>query len=115
LTTKGLSAEQVQTINYRSSSAFALLWNMAKNRVPDEVIDDITDFCDRTGIYRMDANMRLPSAEGVYGVDIGDHAIQFHGVELAPPTGVMATNYARCVEFKFVCTIHLTFFQEYSL
>ncbi len=33
--------------------------------------------------------------KGTYGIKVGAEEIEFHNAELAPPTGVMAQNYAR--------------------
>lgn len=43
----------------------------------------------------MDASRQLDSSEGSYEVILNGIPFQFTNVRLAPPTGVMARNYAR--------------------
>ena len=48
-----LDAETVASLNYQAGSAFSLLWNMAKNQLPDEVIDDFTQFLNKNNFPQM--------------------------------------------------------------
>jgi hypothetical protein len=95
-----MTAAEMDELNYKTSSAFAVFWNMLKTHMPKDIIDDITDFCDVIGIYRMDANRGLPSSTGTYTMELEGLPIQFNDVELAPPCGVMAANYARAIHFE---------------
>jgi hypothetical protein len=95
-----MPANEVDQLKYKSSSAFALFWNMLKSHLPEVIISDITDFCDSIGIYRMDADARLPGSKGIYTVDIEGLPVEFHDVDLAPPCGVMAANYARAIHME---------------
>jgi hypothetical protein len=70
---------------------------MAKARVPDIVINDLVTFLDDLGINRMDTNERLCGKDGVYGLEVDGYLMEFHGVELAPPQGMLGLNYARYV------------------
>jgi hypothetical protein len=70
---------------------------MVKTRLPQVVIGDLTTYFDQIGIYRMDANKRLPTSKGKYMVEVEGIPIEFHNVELAPPSGVVAANYSRFV------------------
>lgn len=96
-----------------SSCAFALLWNLARNKVPAEVIADLEQFAEDLKIGRMDDHGTMAGdgggaagmagtiagaagSTGTYSLQSGENIFTFHGVELAPPTGVMAANYARC-------------------
>jgi len=95
LLSHNLTEEYKTRLDYESSSVFAVFWNMLRNRVPSAIIDDTTNFFNSIGIYRMDAGKRLPSTKGTYMLEIDDTPIEFHGVELAPPTGVFGVNYSR--------------------
>jgi hypothetical protein len=90
-------------LNYRISCAFALFWNMAKTHLPPEIIHDITGFLERTSIFRMDADQQSPTPEGkgTYTVDVGGIPVDFNGVELAPPMGMMSTNYCRAIHSEY--------------
>ncbi|EMD30923.1 hypothetical protein CERSUDRAFT_35051, partial [Gelatoporia subvermispora B] len=92
---KALSAEQVASSNFQASSAFALFWNMARNRLPAEVLADFNNWLS-TGIYRM--NSAQPHSErGDYGILEGPSQVFIHDAEMAPPGGVFARNYSRPV------------------
>jgi hypothetical protein len=95
LLSRKLTEDYKTRLDYESSSAFAVFWNMLRNRVPEEIIKDTTEFCNSIGIYRMDAGKRLSSSEGTYMLEVDGVPIEFHGVELAPPTGVFGVNYSR--------------------
>ncbi|KAF8056073.1 hypothetical protein FPV67DRAFT_1678612 [Lyophyllum atratum] len=82
----------------RSSSLFALTWQLMRGRLPPEVIDDFDKFLETTKLKRMDANGRLAEGSGstgTYTVNIGADQFDFHHVELAPPGGVMGVRYSR--------------------
>ncbi|KIL56127.1 hypothetical protein M378DRAFT_17358 [Amanita muscaria Koide BX008] len=51
----------------------------------------------KTGILAMDGNRRLPSIDGDYEATIGGLTYKFNNVQLAPPQGAMAVNYARAI------------------
>ena len=68
---------------------------MAKAHINDDIIADFTIFFDGIGIFRMDANTQLPPGAGAYTVEVKGIPIKFHNVELAPPQGMLAVNYAR--------------------
>lgn len=95
LLSRNLTEEYKTRIDYEASSAFAVFWNMLRNRVPGSIIKDTTDFCNSIGIYRMDGGKRLSSSEGTYMLEVDGIPIEFHNVELAPPTGVFGVNYSR--------------------
>ncbi|KAH9943786.1 hypothetical protein B0H21DRAFT_865180 [Amylocystis lapponica] len=95
LKSKKHSPEFICSLDYKCSSVFALFWNMLLGCLPDQIIDDLTNYLDATGICRMDASGSRTSSHGEYTVKKGDDAVVFRDVELAPPTGVFAVNYAR--------------------
>jgi len=92
---KKVHPDSIKDLDYKTSSAFALFWNMAKAHIDDDIIADFTKIFDEIGIFRMDANTRLPPGTGVYTVEVEGIPIEFHNVELAPPQGMLAINYAR--------------------
>jgi hypothetical protein len=97
LLSRKLTEEYKIRLDYEASSAFAVFWNMLRNRVPRSIIKNTTDFFDEIGIYRMDGGKRLSSSKGTYMLQVDEIPIEFHGVELAPPSGVFGVNYARYV------------------
>jgi hypothetical protein len=93
--TRKISQEDRQKLDYQTSAAFALFWNMCRNWLPDCVISDIDQFVETTGLYSMDSNQRLGGRNGEYTIPIHNTSFTFSNAQLAPPTGVMAQNYAR--------------------
>ena len=92
------------------SSAFALVWNMIRSRLPDEILDDFDEFSARTNIKRMDADglMVDPAGGTFYSIVAGDDTFVFHGAELAPPAGVFGKNYSRlAVSLLLFCLTYL--------
>ena len=83
------------------SSGFALVWNMIRSRLPDEILDDFDEFSARTNIKRMDADglMVDPAGGTFYSIAAGDDTFVFHDAELAPPAGVFGKNYSRLAVF----------------
>jgi hypothetical protein len=87
-------------VTYRSSSAFALVWNALKMQLPNEIIADFDNYLTTSGIYRMDplGKKKKGKVKGAYTIlDDGENPIVFHDVELAPPSGFFGTNYTRYV------------------
>lgn len=91
-------------MNYRASSAFALLWNLCLDILPDEVLGYFEDFFEELNIARMSASegaakefagSEEASTSGVYTIRIGDFEFTFQDAELAPPSGVVGQNYAK--------------------
>jgi hypothetical protein len=85
--------------NIEASSVCALVWNMIRSRLPDEVVEDFDKFVSGEGLMRMDAKSAMAGegSKGNYTVQIGETQFNFCGAELAPPTGVFAENYSRSV------------------
>lgn len=78
-----------------TAAAFAVFWNLCRSWLPDEIICDIDKFVAAHGPPSMDPTATAPAQDGAYTITIGDAAFDFHDVRLAPPMGVMASNYAR--------------------
>jgi hypothetical protein len=89
--------EAMQAKNVKSSSVCALVWNMMRSRLPDEVLEDFDRFLLEEGLMRMDAKsaMAREGSRGVYTIQIGETQFDFGRAELAPATGVFAENYSR--------------------
>lgn len=92
-----ISQEDLSDLNYRSSSTFALFWNMIHSRLPDQVLHSFNSFLEDTGIHRMDPYCEVGNSEGSYMVSDMDQTYIFHDVPLPPPSGIFVQNYARCV------------------
>jgi hypothetical protein len=100
LLSKRHSAEAIEDMNIKTSSACAFMWNLVRSRLPAEVVDDFANFITDAELVRMDANSVMMEADGkgVYTVNIGEDQFDFHKAELAPLTAVFAENYSRCTE-----------------
>ena len=87
----------------RSSSVFALAWNMFRNQLPEEIISEFDTFLKKSNIHRMNpSGGRGKKERGSYTICDGDYPVKFCNVELAPPAGFFASNYARCVVSSYV-------------
>lgn len=104
ITCRNLSPSAVHDMNYRASSAFALLWNLCLDALPGEVLADFDEFFEKLNIARMNASegaakdfagSEAPAASGAYSIQIGDFEFTFKDVEMAPPSGVVGQNYSR--------------------
>ncbi|THU96490.1 hypothetical protein K435DRAFT_664447, partial [Dendrothele bispora CBS 962.96] len=106
-TKPGLTDDDIASLRYQQASAFALLWNLACNIFPDEVIDTLNsrylDF-DKEEVWgkrgSIQVDFEVEVAGGQYSVFCEDEEIVFRSAEMAPPSGVCARNYARYVHFE---------------
>ncbi|GLB43871.1 hypothetical protein LshimejAT787_1500550 [Lyophyllum shimeji] len=66
-------ATAVAQMDVKSSSVFALLWQMVRSRLPEEVINDFDTFLTQLGIRRMDGSGQMASkgSSGTYSVVLG--------------------------------------------
>jgi hypothetical protein len=104
ITNRKLPGNIVGDMDHRSSSAFALFWNLCRNCLPDEVMDDFDNFFEDCCMPRMDpckgaaedsAGNGDQHAFGDYSIQIGDDKFVFRNAERAPPAGVCGQNYSR--------------------
>ncbi|KAG2091220.1 uncharacterized protein F5147DRAFT_823307, partial [Suillus discolor] len=100
LRTTRLSSDEVDALDFSSSSVFALFWNMCKASLPQDIIGDFYKFLETNNICRMDKvgnSTNNLDPLGRYVVGIGEKGVyyEFNGVEMAPPAGVFALNYSR--------------------
>ncbi|KAF8347507.1 hypothetical protein F5887DRAFT_881786, partial [Amanita rubescens] len=89
--------EMVDNLAQQTSAVFALFWNLCRAWLPDEIISDFEDFIHKNGLPAMNRDWKTTTREGSYEVVIGETSFNFHDVELAPPMGLMASNYSRAV------------------
>ena len=115
ITRKDLPKEVITDFNYRSSSAFALFWNLCKDALPREIIGSFHTFFEENDMLHMNpadgaakdfANGENHLVTGDYTIQIGDEKFVFKNVELAPPSGVFGRNYAR-LAFTFLAYISI--------
>lgn len=85
----------VDTLAHQTSAVFALFWNLCRSWLPGGIIGDFDDFIRKNGFPAMNRDWKTTSREGSYEVVIGETSFNFHDVELAPPMGLMASNYSR--------------------
>ena len=72
-----------------------MFWNLCQAWLPSFIIQDIANFTSPNQIALMDGHHQKNTTYGTYTVNINDIEIEFHDVLLAPPAGVMSTNYSR--------------------
>lgn len=92
LRSKNVQQDAIVAMNYRISSAFAIFWNLCRSWLPEQIIKDFDDFMVKSGILAMGS---VNGTNGDYTAQVGDGTHIFNDVQLAPPQGVMAVNYAR--------------------
>jgi hypothetical protein len=86
---------------YESSSAFALFWNMLRNQLPDEILDDFDAWLKEYDMVRMDTKGSQDLKKGMYTVKCGEDSFEFHCADMPPPSGVFATNHTRFVKDRW--------------
>ena len=89
----------VTRLMYESSSVFALFWNLIRNQLPEEVNSDFEGWLHNNQMLRMDTKGAQDTAQGEYTVEYGTDKFTFHGFDMPPPSGLIATNYSRCVHY----------------
>lgn len=95
LQSQNLPNDVIKQMNYKTSSAFAFFWNLCWAWLPGVIIADFNNFMAKTGILTMDGNHHLNTIDGDYEATIGGLTYKFNNVQLAPPQGAMAVNYAQ--------------------
>ncbi|KAI9884556.1 MAG: hypothetical protein M1823_003651 [Watsoniomyces obsoletus] len=89
---------ELRHAQYRSSSLFALFWNCLLGNLPSEVTGDFVAFLEQhsAALPGMDSsNLGLGLAIPRYTVQIDGLELEFHGGQLAPPSGAFVENYSR--------------------
>ncbi|KAI0692432.1 hypothetical protein C8T65DRAFT_586636 [Cerioporus squamosus] len=99
------SPEFIQNLRFRESSICAFFWNMAKSKLPSEVLGAYEDYLHKNFMPRMggDAGSYMKSGNyHLHDCDVGGAeypgVFEFKAAELAPPSAMFSVNYARCVQ-----------------
>jgi hypothetical protein len=96
--------EKVHEYDFDCSSAYALLWNMIRKRLPEEILVDLKTFVEKSGdVAKFTMNARGSSVHWGMTLPTGSNDanrhdtayFQFSETELPPPQGIMASNYCR--------------------
>lgn len=104
ITRRNLPGHAVDAMEYRSSSAFALMWNLCKDMLPEEIMGDFDAFFKTLKMLRMNSAKGVAkefiaseglATKGDYAITVGDTEFLFKNAELAPPSGVVGQNYSR--------------------
>ncbi|TFY50971.1 hypothetical protein EVJ58_g10807, partial [Rhodofomes roseus] len=85
------------------SSSFTLFYNKMRAVLPAELLADYEQYLETNGFPRMDANGMMGAGadgRGEYYVQKGSDTIVFRHEKLAPPAGVMGTNYTRSIHWE---------------
>jgi hypothetical protein len=95
----------VEDLDQRTAAAFALFWNLSRSWLPEPIIRDFDDFIKKNGVPPMNRQWTTPTQEGSYKVTIEGVTFDFDDAHLAPPMGLVASNYARYgANFLSVCS-----------
>ncbi|XP_006454211.1 hypothetical protein AGABI2DRAFT_61502 [Agaricus bisporus var. bisporus H97] len=95
-----LAPEDVLAFRQRQSCAFALFWNMLLKRLPPEILDEWRGWIAREAMPGMNPLFSAGENSGNRGVcefPVYNGTCKLSSVEYAPPSGVMAQNYARAI------------------
>ena len=104
----------VDRLMYESSSVFALFWNILQNQLPKEINEDFEAWLQGGQMVRMDTMGSQGSTQGTYTVKCGEDKFEFHGVDMAPPSGAFGTNYTRSVEGEHILDLSNNMPQIYT-
>ncbi|KAF5380244.1 hypothetical protein D9757_008252 [Collybiopsis confluens] len=89
--------DQKKSIRYQAASVFALFWNLVRALGPVGAVQDMENFLEESGIYRMDTGALYEDCKGAYTIEADGVPMRFADAHMAPPSGVMARNYCRVV------------------
>ena len=82
---KKLDPDNMKSLKYKAESLFALLGNMAKNQLPEEVIRDFQEFLAENSLLQMGGAWENPVVNRVYSVYNAEtcEMIEFYDTELS--------------------------------
>ncbi|KAI1489216.1 hypothetical protein F5X96DRAFT_684239 [Biscogniauxia mediterranea] len=80
-----------EQLNHRAQGMAGVMWNLMRSRLPSEIIDDYNDTILENDFPRMD----MGREDNTFTFQVGGDDITFKGLELPPPSGISAINYAR--------------------
>ncbi|KAF5341339.1 hypothetical protein D9757_015476 [Collybiopsis confluens] len=89
--------DQKKSIRYQAALVFALFWNLVRALGPVGAVQDMENFLEESGIYRMDTGALYEDCKGAYTIEADGVPMRFADAHMAPPSGVMARNYCRVV------------------
>ncbi len=93
-----MSDDDALDFRWEQSSAFALIWNILRKRLPPEIQKEWIGWLKNGKFPAMNPEWAdHADNRGSYSICVKGETIKFNNAELAPPTGVMAQNYARYV------------------
>lgn len=96
------SQEVIDEFDAKQCSSFAFFWNLLRHRLPLKILEDFDKWMADAMLPRMTPEWKeLSEKKGSYSINLPDRSFTFNNVQLAPPAGVMAHNYARCSQFIF--------------
>jgi hypothetical protein len=99
ITSNQLSDNLLDDVDQKTAHAFSLLWMLIRQKLPNELSDDMVTWLTETGIYWMNKKavpgLQEPTKVGEIELDIGGNSFNLKWAEQAPPSGVMAANYSR--------------------
>ncbi|KAI9699308.1 MAG: hypothetical protein M1836_002918 [Candelina mexicana] len=91
------SEEELKQLNYQTSSAYALFWNVMKVSLPKVIVQDTTNLVAAAGLPPMDCNLKGRDPYRHLVCKSGNQSHMFTNIDLAPACGVAGGNYARFV------------------
>ncbi len=90
--------DEIDDFDSKQCSAFAFFWNLLRHRLPLEILANFDGWMNTEMVPRMTTQWKDLETKGSYSIDLPfGRNFEFHGVDLAPPAGIMAHNYSRCV------------------
>lgn len=89
------SQENIDEFDAKQCSSFAFFWNLLRHRLPLEVLGNFDKWMADAMLPRMTPEWKELSEKGSYSINLPGRSFTFNNVQLAPPAGVMAHNYAR--------------------
>lgn len=89
------SQDEIDEFDRKQCSAFTFLWNWLRTHLEKEILENFDAWMNRDIVPCMTPQWKELSKTGSYTVDLPHKSLSFDNVSLAPPAGVMASNYAR--------------------
>ncbi len=86
----------IDDFNQKQCSAFTFLWNWLWCNLHKEILDNFDEWMNTTMIPCMTPEWQELSKKGSYTIELeGQDPMTFNNIELAPPAGMMVSNYVR--------------------
>lgn len=90
--------EEITDFDAKQCSAFAFFWNWLYCHLNKDILKNFDDWMGSAILPHMTSEWQKMSKTGSYTINLpGCVPLKFNNVKLAPPTDVMAPNYARYV------------------